>query len=114
MRKIFFIFTTFFAINASAQIIEKELKTTGSLRILKTINISDTSVRTNYFHCNTGSHTPKHPLIIIDGKRKRFKYINKLSMSLVESILVLERVEAKEKYGRKAKHGAVVIEMKKT
>lgn len=106
--------TTLFAVNASAQIIEKELKTSGSLSILKTINNSDTSVRVNYFHCNSGSYTPKNPLIVIDGKRKHFKYITKLNASLIESILVLKAVEAKEKYGRKAKHGAVVIEMKKT
>lgn len=110
MRKLFFILTTLFAINANAQV-EKELKTSGSLAMPEIKNASDTGVRIS-FHCGAASYSTKKPLLIINGIRKPYDYLSKIDVNTVESVFVMKSEEAIKKYGRKAKAGVIVVKMK--
>jgi len=113
MQKLFFILTVFFAINANAQLINKELKLSGSLLVEEKV-ASDTSVHF-WTHCSpTYSDNFKKPLIIVNGKRKPFDSISTMDVNSIESVSWMKSDEARRKYGRKAKAGAVIIITKQT
>ena len=111
MRKIFLIFIVLFAINARAQVIDKELKKSGSLEISSPKNIFDTPFHF-FIHCAATLRNTTKPLLLVDGKRWSFDSVSELDGNSIDSISVMKSQEAIKKYGRKAKAGAVIIIMK--
>lgn len=113
MKKYLFILIILFAVNAKAQEVDKELKSSGSLIIPETKIASDTSVRF-YTHCAPTLPKSKTPLLIVNGKRKSLNLISGIDANNIESVSVVKPPESVKKYGRKAKAGAIIIKMKTT
>ncbi|HRH50979.1 MAG TPA: hypothetical protein PLP23_19670 [Panacibacter sp.] len=110
MRFIAFILSIFLVLNAKAQIIYKDLKTSGSLKIVDSTILRPSS----YAHDIPIIKPPKKdPLLIVDCKRRPFKSINQIDSKLVANVSVLKGKEAIKKYGRKAKGGVIIVETKK-
>ena len=112
MRITIIIITTLIALNTKAQIIEKELKTSGSIQVIQTKSIVDTA-KHSYAHDAPSSYSSKKPLVIVDGKRKRFDNISQLDPNSVAEVFVMKGKEAILKYGGRARHGVIIITLKK-
>jgi hypothetical protein len=63
--------------------------------------------------CVATSSKPAIPLYMLDGKEASSNIIEKLNPLDVSSIQVIAPKNAKQKYGRKAKYGAILITMMK-
>jgi len=113
MQKLFFILTIFFAIDANAQIVNKELKLSGSLLVEEKI-ASDTFIHIPFYCSVSYSNDFKTPLLIVNGKRKPFDSISAMDVNSIASVSVMKSDEARRKYGRKAKAGVIIIITKPT
>ena len=57
-------------------------------------------------------HANEHPLIIVDGEETGSEALKKIAPNDIERIEVLKDQAAIDKYGEKAKDGALIITMK--
>lgn len=58
--------------------------------------------------------SPSQPLFIVNGKRLPEEVLKKINVLLIDSITILKGSEAIEKYGSRAKDGAIEVHLKKT
>lgn len=112
LRFIVILISTLFASNAKAQSADVLLKDSGSMVLATKVNSKDTNSHIT-FHC-AATNITQNPLVIIDGKRKAFEDIQNLNPDTVANLYVFRGKEALKKFGRKAKYGAIVIELKKS
>lgn len=113
MQKLIFILTVFSAINANAQLINKELKLSGSM-VVEEKGGPDTSIHISTHDSFSYYYNFKKPLVIVNGKRKPFDSVSAMDVNSIESVSVMKSDEARKKYGRKARAGAIIIVTKQT
>jgi hypothetical protein len=89
-------------------------RSTNSIKIVSLDQpVRDTSAKIS-FHCGATITKARHPLVVIDGKRVAYNSIRSLDPNTIERIHILKDKEATKKYGKKAKYGVIIIELKKS
>lgn len=54
------------------------------------------------------------PLVVVDGVEKKYSYLQGMNPSAIAHVEVLKDKSAKEMYGDRAKHGAIIVTTKKS
>lgn len=67
----------------------------------------------NYTIAVLGTSKDSLPLLIVDGKKKDYSYMQTLDTSLIQSVNIFSGRKAIKKYGKKAVNGVVIVRTKR-
>ena len=123
MRLLLSVIVIFLSVDCYAQTIlkEEEFKIHNQVKVIKSyvepwnstgirlVNIDSTQLLKKH---SCSSSRIGEPLWLVDEKIMEAGYINKLNPNEIQSVEVLKGKSATDKYGEKAKHGAILITMK--
>lgn len=125
MKILLSIIVIFVSVNSYAQSISKveEIKINNQVKVIKsyvepwnTTGIRlvqmDSTKSVKRHSCGTTIKNGEEPLLIVDGIIKDFSCLKEIKPNDIQSVEVLKDKAATDKYGAKAKHGAIIITMK--